>query len=56
MSFPTPKIANSDITVASAQRPTQKKWCHIPTLSLEISDILNIFYFTNFQLPLGNFI
>ena len=28
-----------------AWRATPKKWCHTPTLSLEINEILNIFYF-----------
>ena len=38
-------VANSDITVASGLKSYPKIWCHTPTLSLEISEILNIFYF-----------
>ena len=36
MSFPTPSIANFDITVASSLKSYPEKLCHIPTLSLEI--------------------
>ena len=44
-SFPTPSIANSDITIASSSKSYPEKWCHTPTLSLEIGKIFNIFYF-----------
>ena len=44
-SFPTPKIANSDITVVSSLKSYHKIWHHTPTLSVEISEMLNIFYF-----------
>ena len=37
--------ANSDITVASSLKSYPKKWCHTPTLSLEIHKTFNIFYF-----------
>ena len=44
-SFPTPSIANSDITVASRLKNYPEKWCHTPTLSLEICKKFYIFYF-----------
>ena len=44
-SFPTPYITNSDITVASSMKSYPEKWCHTPTLSLDISKIFSIFYF-----------
>ena len=45
MHFPTPEIANFDITVASGLKSYPKIWCHTPTLSLEISEIYKILNF-----------
>ena len=43
--FQPHKLANYDITVASSSKTYPKNSCHTLTLSLEISKILNIFYF-----------
>ena len=34
----------------------ERKWCHTPTPSLEIVRYLTFSVFTDFQLPLGNFV
>ena len=53
-SFPTPSIANSDITVMSNWKSYPKKWSHTSYSYLKkYARNFTFSIFTNFQLPLG---